>query len=158
MIFHCRCPSLLLPYIYRHFNNTNSFSTFCTSLITPNGKATKEDLQKSDVLIRAFIEDEDDEEFEIEPSFLFDDDKKLDSDIEIEIEEVVPPSRKSQFITFPSISVPTSSLSQDVLDEDIASFINQIPGYGTYSIVCCFKTWMATRCFCSIVGNSQILE
>ena len=40
---------------------------------------------------------------------------------------------KSQFMTFPSLSLYTS---ESLLDEDWNSFINQIPAYGSFSIVC----------------------
>ena len=41
--------------------------------------------------------------------------------------------KKSQFMTFPSLSLYSS---ESLLDEDWNSFINQIPAYGSFSIVC----------------------
>ena len=134
-LINSRCPSVLLPYLYNQFQNKQSFDVFCTSLVVPSEKPTKKELLQSDVLIRAFIEDnENNEEVDIHPSVLIED-QETDKDVEIEIEmeEIEEPVKKTQFITFPSFPTPSSS---NVLDEDILSFINQIPGYGTYSIVC----------------------
>lgn len=149
LLFQSRCPSVLLPYLYNQFQNKNSFDVFCTSLIIPSEKPTKEELQQSDVLIRAFIEDyEKNEEVDIHPSVFIEEEEK-DKEIEIEIEmeegELV---KKSRFLTFPSFPTPSSS---DGLDEDIVSFINQIPGYGTYSTVC-------SKPFCEMDCRDLLLQ
>lgn len=132
-----RCPSVLLPYLYNHFHKKQSFDVFCSSLLIPSDKPSKEELLKSDVLIRAYFEErENSEESDTLPVELFNDGEvNNDEEIDIEIEEIeeIEKNKKTQFITFPSISAPSST---DTLDEDIVSFINQIPGYGTFSIVC----------------------
>lgn len=112
---------------------------FCSSLLLKEGQSTKD----SDILIRAYIEEEsvNIQEEEI-PSVILEEGNE--NELEGESSFVKSPSAESsstnlfkpstsQFITFPTISLPTH---EGALDEDIISFINQIPGYGTYSFVC----------------------
>ena len=87
---------------------------------------------QSDVLLRCFLQDNTEEEIES----ISDEDKQIlgFDDNQISSSSISNDStHSSQFMTFPSLSLYTS---ESLLDEDWNSFINQIPAYGSFSIVC----------------------
>ena len=93
---------------------------------------------QSDVLLRCFLQDNTEEEIESisdeDKQILgFDDNQTSSSSISNDSTHSSKSIPKSQFMTFPSLSLYTS---ESLLDEDWNSFINQIPAYGSFSIVC----------------------
>lgn len=102
---------------------------------------TKEKMLQSDILLRAFIQDNNEEEMESisdeEKQILgVDENQTSSSPISNNSSNSSNSSKsikKSQFMTFPSLSLYSS---ESLLDEDWNSFINQIPAYGSFSIVC----------------------
>ena len=134
----CRCSSRLLPYLHNHFTKTYCFDVFCSSIILPEGNVTKEKMLQSDVLLRCFLQDNTEEEIESisdeDKQILgFDDNQTSSSSISNDSTYSSKSIPKSQFMTVPSLSFYTS---ESLLDEDWNSFINQIPAYGSFSIVC----------------------
>lgn len=122
---------MLLPYLYHRYVDRESFDRFYCSLLKLESQGS-EDLLSSKMLIRAFLEEEEDEaneegldEEEYEAIKQTDDSDEPLEDIEvIENEDSIP-----RFVSCPSISItePSGELTEDMLD-----FTNQLPAFQTY--------------------------
>ena len=103
---------------------------YCSVLnVSPQNES---DVQSSKMMIRAFFEEESEEDLdeeEYEAIKEMDDSEEELKEIELEEEEDHLP----RFVTCPTISMIDPS---NELNEDVADFFNQIPGFGTYQVSC----------------------
>ena len=120
---------MLLPYLYHRYVDRKSFDRFYCSLLKL-GSQGKEDLLSSKMLIRAFLEDEDNDEEELDEEE-YEAIKETD-DSEEALEEISVVEKESsipRFVSCPSISLtePSGELTEDVTD-----FASQLPGFQTF--------------------------
>ena len=120
---------MLLPYLYHRYVDRESFDRFYCSLLKLESQGS-EDLLSSKMLIRAFLEEEgedeaneeglDEEEYEAIKQ-TDDSDEPLEEIKVIENEDSIP-----RFVSCPSISItePSGELTEDMVD-----FTNQLPAF-----------------------------
>ena len=145
---------MLVPYLYHRYADRASFDRFYCSLLKLESQG-KQDLLSSKMLIRAFLEDEmedeeelDDEEYEAIKEM--DDSEEPLEEIEIiENETSIP-----RFVSCPSISItePSGELNEDIID-----FISQLPGFQTFQSSSFYSCLCVTNSHTPLKKNRLIL-
>ena len=123
------CPSLLLPYLYHHYAVCSTFDHFYCSVLNVSPQ-NESDVRSSKMMIRAFFEEEGEEDLDAEEYEAI---KEMDNSEE-ELEEIELEEGEDhlpRFVTCPTVSMIDPS---NELNEDVTDFLNQIPGFGTYQV------------------------